>query len=122
MARTEAEEGPCLQLRRPAGEDVDGEGAPAEVAEPNDGTQPTRAGLPPGHLEGRPRCAVTGDLTRRNPLVVTGRLPDLLRPPVAELLRDVRLQVHRADQTDDEPATGRTSVYGGVEMTLRTVA
>lgn len=112
----------ALQFRQQAVEDVDDGGAAEdETAEPDDGTRPTVAGQLPGQLGGQPLRASSG-LARRNPLVLAGRLPDLRRPTVVpEVLRDVRLKVHTADEADDEPATGRASVYGEVELTFRTV-
>lgn len=112
----------ALQFREQAVEDVDaGGGAEEGTAEPDDGTRPTVAGSLSGQLGGQPLRA-TGGLARRNPLVLAGRLPDLRRPTVVpEVLRDVRLKVHTADEADDEPATGRASVYGEVELTFRTV-
>jgi len=112
----------ALQFRQQAVEDVDdGGAAEEETAEPDDGTRPTASGQLSGQLGGQPLRA-PGGLARRNPLVLAGRLPDLRRPSVVpEILRDVRLKVHTADANDDEPATGRASVYGEVELTFRTV-
>ena len=112
----------ALQFREQAVEDVDDGGAAEDdTAEPDDGTQPRMGEEILGQLGGQPLRTSAG-LSRRNPLVLAGRLPDLRRPTVVpEVLRDVRLKVHTADETDDEPATGRAHVYGEVELTFRTV-
>jgi hypothetical protein len=58
----------------------------------------------------------------RRPLIVGGRLAQVQLPSVVpEVLRDVRLRVHTAGESDDEPATSRARVYGEVELTFRTV-
>lgn len=72
-----------------------------------------------------PQSGVFSRLDRpllRQDVLMAGRLPGLHRSAVVpQVLRDVRLRVHTADDRKADGGSARANVYGEVELTFKTV-
>lgn len=102
-------------------EETEVDADPIEEAEDgggfDDGTEPASVAGP-----GAPLLAATARPRRTNEVLMAGRLAGLRQATVIpQVLHDVRLRVHTAD--DRKPETSaRANVYGEVELTFKTIS